>query len=347
MRKGIDISHWNELVHPEKLESDVDYIVFKATEGKSHQDSRYRSNVKKTEGLDVVIGAYHFAYAKGSGLLEAEKQASFHLRVVGADSFRTAGFMPPILDFESVSDVREGAAHINRLRADKGKQPVSEETLVYDYLETWRDVVLEATGRKPILYSYQGFLIEYDIDPQEFGYDLWLAEYDASRPKSEYGGKITEPHSPPNWHSRFKPMIWQWTGWGSHPSVDGDVDLNLWTGCEQSFFQASNLPYALRDTWNLDGDGARAEIGLEGDEGIDLTLESSKEAVGILQGLMLSLGMGPDGLVNSEGLPDKQFGPSTQRALHLIQDHARIPKSDTIDLELLHALSTPGDRRRI
>ena len=59
---GIDVSHhngtikWNEVVKNRKIK----FVYVKATEGRSHKDTKFSQNVKGARKAGLEVGAYHF-----------------------------------------------------------------------------------------------------------------------------------------------------------------------------------------------------------------------------------------------------------------------------------------------
>ena len=61
---GIDISHHNRVRDWSKV--NVGFIYAKATEGKSHRDSKYKSYRRNAMKRKIPFGAYHFLNTKVS-----------------------------------------------------------------------------------------------------------------------------------------------------------------------------------------------------------------------------------------------------------------------------------------
>lgn len=58
MLRGCDISHWQGECFDF---SDCDFVILKATEGKTYTDTCFRLNIERALVQDKLVGAYHFA----------------------------------------------------------------------------------------------------------------------------------------------------------------------------------------------------------------------------------------------------------------------------------------------
>ena len=82
-------------------------------------------------------------------------------------------------------------------------------------LQTWLDVVQQATGRTPIIYTDHGFW--NSLGTSAFGsYPLWIAEYGVQ--------SVTLPAGWASW------TFWQYSESGTVSGVSGAVDLNVFSG---------------------------------------------------------------------------------------------------------------------
>ena len=72
---GIDISHHQGEVEWCSLDSSIDFIICKATEGETFIDSKFKKN---WDSIECVKGCYHFFRPQYSG----EKQALLYLSVI-------------------------------------------------------------------------------------------------------------------------------------------------------------------------------------------------------------------------------------------------------------------------
>ena len=138
-----------------------------------------------------------------------------------------------------------------------------------------------------------------------------------------YSGTATQPPDMP-WPSW---TLWQYSGGGSHqhhPDVPGvgSVDVNRWAGTMdelRQFARASGVTPPPEKSWPT----PPTVLDLNAFRG-----QGYQDYVARVQGILLSHGYGPDGLVDrSTGRPDGLMGDKTEAALR--------------DCKLKHAL--PGD----
>jgi lysozyme len=286
--QGIDISkHQGSVDHLEVAESGMLFCICKATEGRNYEDPRFEENIQGIraafeQGYDYYPGAYHFARPDSDGgdaadgAAEAEDFCDVIERVCG-DILEN--FMPPALDFEKYSE------------SDKDEN--------IPWIEAWVEVVQRRLGREPMIYTGSN-VWRYEVgNTSAFTYlPLWQVFYS--------GSATNPPAMPwPTW------TLWQYSGGGSyahHPPVPGagTVDVNRWHGTLEElkvFARAELPPPPPAPTWPTPPD----QVNLN-----DLRGQKS-EYVARVQGLLLSYGYGPDGLVSSStGLPDGLMGNKTE-----------------------------------
>ncbi len=91
---GLDLSHHQRQVDWDRLVANdpPDFIIFKATEGITHKDTRYRNHIREARERGIVCGAYHFFSFRSPG----GDQARHFLKV--ADPGK--GDLIPVLDVE-------------------------------------------------------------------------------------------------------------------------------------------------------------------------------------------------------------------------------------------------------
>ena len=97
MLKGIDISKWQAGIDLNKI--NCDFVIIKATEGKSYVDPSCDIFFQEALNLNKKIGIYHFANNSDN---TAEQEADWFIK-------NTKGYIGkaiPILDFED-----KGATH--------------------------------------------------------------------------------------------------------------------------------------------------------------------------------------------------------------------------------------------
>ena len=190
---GIDVSAWQGPVDWRTVRGSGRLFGFaKATEGMTFVDRTFAENRLEmaTAGL-VLRGFYHFARPDRNS---AAAEAAHFLRIVG-----------PL-----------GPGEVAVLDLEMAPSPT-----VGDWAAEWLGIVAQATGRRPILYSYQSYL--YSIPTSRLtGYPLWVAAWGAN------DGAI--PATPPKSDRWSTWTWWQYTSNATVPGVTGRVDDSVFAG---------------------------------------------------------------------------------------------------------------------
>ena len=141
--KGCDISHHNKYKIPNF--SDYDFIIMKATEGRSFVDPMMKEYIEKL-GKDQLYGFYHFARPERNRAKDEAKHFCNAIGVYGEEAML-------VLDWE----------------AQAVKQPI-------EWALEWCKLVEKEYGKKPLIYCSSWYtkkiklLLENDIG-------LWVAHY--------------------------------------------------------------------------------------------------------------------------------------------------------------------------
>ena len=141
--KGCDISHHNKYKIPNF--SDYDFIIMKATEGRSFVDPMMKEYIEKL-GKDQLYGFYHFARPERNRAKDEAKHFCNTIGVYGEEAML-------VLDWE----------------AQAVKQPI-------EWALEWCKLVEKEYGKKPLIYCSSWYtkkiklLLENDIG-------LWVAHY--------------------------------------------------------------------------------------------------------------------------------------------------------------------------
>ncbi|MCR5666430.1 MAG: glycosyl hydrolase family 25 [Eubacterium sp.] len=150
---GVDISSYQADVDMEKLkEQGIEFIYIKATEGSSHQDSRFSENWANAKEANLVAGAYHFFSYDSPGKTQAEN----FIETVGTD---IKGRLLPAVDVE--------------LYADKEENHPDKEAVVTE-LSDFLNILEKTYGVKPIIYTHSSIYEEY-FDEDFTEYRVWMA----------------------------------------------------------------------------------------------------------------------------------------------------------------------------
>ena len=189
--QGIDVSHYQGAVDWQQVAQAGKAFAFaKATDGITYVDPQFAANWSGIQAAGLVRGAYHFFEPND----DATQQAQHFLATVQLAS----GDLAPVLDVETTGGV--------------------SDSQIWSGVTTWLQVVEEATGRQPILYTAPGFWDSHSPDLTLTRYPLWLADY------------ATQPTLPNGWTSR---LFWQYSQSGTVAGVTGAVDLDVFNGTMQ------------------------------------------------------------------------------------------------------------------
>ena len=190
---GIDVSSWQGPVDWEAVRRSGRLFAFaKATEGQTFVDNTFAANRVGMAASGMALrGFYHFARPDRNS---AAAEADHFLRTVGP----LAAGEVAVLDLE-----------------------VAPGPGVGDWAAEWLRLVAKATGRTPILYSYQSYL--YSVPTSRLTqYPLWLAAYGAN------DGNI--PATLPQTDRWSRWTWWQYTSNALVPGVNGRVDDSVFAG---------------------------------------------------------------------------------------------------------------------
>jgi lysozyme len=150
---GIDISHhqgkvpWEKWFSKSPLDTLIDFVYCKATEGSTHVDSEWENNRKTLNELGVSNGAYHFLNTTTYSVPQA-KHFLAHWKHRDID-------LPPVLDVET--------------------DATSDKILIANMYD-WLEYVEKETGIKPIIYTSLNFY-ETKFKNEFNDYQFWIASY--------------------------------------------------------------------------------------------------------------------------------------------------------------------------
>ncbi len=255
------------------------FAMVKATEGVGYVDPRFHENWTKLVALGhdrIYRGAFHFARPSSvGGSADGEAEARHFCSVLKAAGAYGEGSLPPALDFEEYSD-------------SNSKQNVP-------WISAFVKVVEQELGRSPMIYTGAN-VWRYEVGNSDAFVHLPLWQVD-------YSETDTQP-APMPWSTW---AFWQWSGGGPFafhgpvPGVSGVCDVNRFNGDENALAELAMVspmadtfpkPPRPQDLFLLRG--TRSEVTVR------------------VQGLLLSHGYGPAGLVDAEGELDGLSGPKTE-----------------------------------
>jgi lysozyme len=185
---GIDVSHFQGAIDWARVKAaGIAFAFIKATDGTSFIDPQLDWNAMECGRVGIPFGLYHFFRPT----VDPKEQAQAFL----TETKRYRSTLPPALDLELGPVTTPQAA-------------------------AWLDVVDEALGREPLIYTAPSFAAEFLATGGMGVYPLWIAEY------------TTKPYP-------TLPNAWStWDFWQHSPSghVDGVpnlVDLDWFHGSDE------------------------------------------------------------------------------------------------------------------
>lgn len=194
--KGIDISNHQRGLDLSKI--DCDFVIIKATEGKSYVDPSCDNFFQKALSLGKKLGIYHFANNSDN---TAQQEADWFIQ-------NTRGYIGkaiPVLDWEdNITD----------------NVPWALE---------WLQRVEETYGCKPIIYMSESVVNRHDWSSvANANYGIWVAKYRDNLPDHNYDmSKAGNMPSIKYWSTM---ALWQWTSTGRLNGWNGNLDLDVFYG---------------------------------------------------------------------------------------------------------------------
>ena len=194
--KGIDISNHQRGLDLSKI--DCDFVIIKATEGKSYVDPSCDNFFQKALSLGKKLGVYHFANNSDN---TAQQEADWFIQ-------NTRGYIGkaiPVLDWEdNITD----------------NVPWALE---------WLQRVEEAYGCKPIIYMSESVVNRHDWSSvANANYGIWVAKYRDNLP--DYNYDMSKAGNMPSIKYWSTMALWQWTSTGRLNGWNGNLDLDVFYG---------------------------------------------------------------------------------------------------------------------
>ena len=194
--KGIDISNHQRGLDLSKI--DCDFVIIKATEGKSYVDKSCDGFFQQALSLGKKLGVYHFANNSDN---TAQQEADWFIQ-------NTRGYIGkaiPVLDWEdNVTD----------------NVPWALE---------WLQRVEQAYGCKPLIYMSESVVNRHDWSPvANANYGIWVAKYRDNLP--DYNYDMSKAGNMPSIKYWSTIALWQWTSTGRLNGWNGNLDCNVFYG---------------------------------------------------------------------------------------------------------------------
>ena len=194
--KGIDISNHQRGIDLSRI--DCDFVIVKATEGKSYVDPSCDTFFQQALSLGKKLGVYHFANNPQNS---AEQEANWFIN-------NTKGYIGkaiPVLDWES------------------------KDTSNVAWALEWLQRVEKAYGCKPLIYMSESVVNRHNWSPVVAGnYGLWVAKYRDNNP--DYNYDMSNAGSKPSVKYWGFYALWQWTSTGRLNGWSGNLDLDEFYG---------------------------------------------------------------------------------------------------------------------
>ena len=199
--KGIDISNHQRGLNLKNIS--CDFVIIKATEGKSYVDKSCDNFFQQALSLGKKLGVYHFANNPSN---TAEQEANWFIN-------NTKGYIGkaiPVLDWES------------------------KDTSNVAWALEWLQRVEQAYGTKPLIYMSESVVNRHDWSSVVAGnYGLWVAKYRDNNP--DYNYDMSNAGNKPSVKYWSFYALWQWTSTGRLDGWNGNLDLDEFYGDANSW----------------------------------------------------------------------------------------------------------------
>lgn len=212
----------------------------------------YFADRSSAQAAGILTGMYYYAHLPNTKLsrviiADAHKQALKVVNRLNQQGGYSALDIPVALDLETTCTVKTKSGVC---RASMSKKNVSL------WAQTWLADLAQATGRKPIVYSYLSFLSANLSSPTALGtYPLWIATagVDPAKPKIQPGineGRCFQgPWSDANCYLNW--TFWQYSSGGAGAQYGlqtGAVDLDIFNGSSNQLLAMAGVTLPTQDT---------------------------------------------------------------------------------------------------
>ena len=245
---GVDLSRWQhpngKLIDFEKMYSaGIRFAMIKASDTRDEADALALKYLlidrPAAQAAGIYTGFYHYAVLPNTSdrsaiIRDATAQAQKVIWRISAIGGLTTRDLPYALDLEN---------NCVKVHSNGSCATYANKNSVTLWAETFMEILDEKLGRKPILYSYPGFL-EGAMNKSAIlnKYPLWLAQYAINPfdPINQPGLKTAGcyVHSWTSSACQSQWIIWQYStcGIGIRYGVPSSrVDLNVFRGTAQNF----------------------------------------------------------------------------------------------------------------
>lgn len=226
---GIDLSGHNEGGTKRPVDFDrakaagVSFAWLKLTEGSRYSNPEAIRQAAECARVGIAVGGYHFGDPSAIRAMnladlaaDARAEATHYLDARRRTFLAASPGLPDVLDLEQAYQANLSSAAWAALGGTGG----SRAELCALWCLFWLEHVQSATGVRPMIYSGKWAVDAYlarapkSLQSKLFTYKLWLASYNSgAEPKRQIAG--------------WPWSVWQYSGTGACPGVDGKVDLNV------------------------------------------------------------------------------------------------------------------------
>ena len=159
MKKGIDISYWQDNVDLQKAKgAGVQFVILREGYRKTI-DKRFIENVKKAKEAGLPVGVYHFIYTDGATTVENAKATVANMKKAGLDVASTWVFAD--LEYDTWKKNGETCT----------KEKCSMYTL--EYIKALQNLGCKKIG----VYMNIDYYRNYYTEDIKQNYPIWLADY--------------------------------------------------------------------------------------------------------------------------------------------------------------------------
>ena len=160
---GIDVSHYQGTVDWKKVAAGGEAFAYaKASESCGGADPYFADNWASIKSVGMLRGAYHFFHPDQDPAKQAQVFLAALSKANGSPTL-APGDLPATLDLEVTA----------------GERPAD----ILAGAKVWLTIVEQATGRKPLLYTFTNFWKSQLGNPSTLSeYPLWVAEYGCPAP---------------------------------------------------------------------------------------------------------------------------------------------------------------------
>jgi lysozyme len=225
---GVDVSHYDGVINWSKArEQAIRFSYVKATQGIQSTDNTFTRNwvdigkVWDNETTRIYRGAYHFLSAQGDATAQAHNFLAKLGGVLPSD-------LPPSIDVEW--DAPSGSTDLDA--ADRWRGLSSTEIVAK--IQTWLEVVEQATGRVPVIYTQPGWWQNRIGTTDKLAkYQIWVADYSTKSQLSEVPKKVPG----------YVTHIWQFSEHGrAKDGFSTKFDVSIFKGTQEEFLTAFGVP---------------------------------------------------------------------------------------------------------